>query len=102
MGKDMDVDVDEGYRGERDDEEYVYEERNWGQCDLCQKWRTLWPGAPAWPDTKELTCNMNTWDISRASCAAAEEEAAEESGSESEIDEVSGRDTAAGIGRAAT
>jgi hypothetical protein len=51
---------------------------DWVQCDTCSKWRKLAPGAPAWPSGKSFECQMNSWNLSKATCEAQDDEEEEE------------------------
>lgn len=52
------------------------EERNWVQCDACQKWRSIACTKEEYKEVQAMTrwtCGMNRWDPSRTSCSQPED-----------------------------
>ena len=51
----------------------VLEERQWVQCTLCDKWRTVAAHIVADDLPEDWCCEDSTWDTERAACEAPEE-----------------------------
>jgi acetoin utilization deacetylase AcuC-like enzyme len=51
---------------------------SWVQCEKCDKWRKLDQGVEAWEG--HFVCEMNGWDMERASCEQGEEVETEDEG----------------------
>ena len=71
----------------KEEEEYGEEDSDGGEeeeegqceciaCDKCSKWHKLAPGAAPWPESRGFECLLNSWDLSKVTCTAQDDEEA--------------------------